>query len=245
MLGISEQATRFRYRIFVFCLLMSELGMAQGHFKIRNDAFIQIGYDSYKTLSFGHGGASPNNGRFAIEYWSGGLNFWKPWPTTNASNFNLFLRDDGNTAIGSSGDANFKLYVEGKIRCTSLLSSSDRRLKSNILPIQGALDKITLLTPVSYRFNYEFEKYKLDKSELSESKLRTIESDSLIKAVPNDRIGLLAQEVEKVFPELVVKDDRGFLAVNYLDLIPVLIQAIKEQQTQIDGLKKLFVDSKK
>jgi hypothetical protein len=197
-LGITEQVTRFMTLILVFCLLMSEAVTAQGHFKIRNDGFIQIGYDSYKTLSFGSGGGTPNNGRFAIEYWSGGLNFWKPWPTTNASNFNLFLRDDGNAAIGSSGDANFKLVVNGKIRATEFIINSDSRLKSNILPIQGALEKIISLKPVTYRYNYEFEKYKVDKNGLSDAKLRTMSNDSMIKSTPNDRIGLIAQDVETV-----------------------------------------------
>ena len=52
---------------FIFILFfLSSNSYAQGQFKIRNDGFIQIGYDAYKTLSFGIGELSPNNGRFAI-----------------------------------------------------------------------------------------------------------------------------------------------------------------------------------
>jgi len=50
---------------------------------------------------------------------------------------------------------------------------------------------------------------------------------------------LLAQEVKKVFPELVKENEKGELSVNYIGLIPVLIESIKEQQKQIDELKKL------
>ena len=51
-----------------------------------------------------------------------------------------------------------------------------------------------------------------------------------------DRIGLIAQDVQKVYPELVGEDNYGYLTLNYIDLIPVLIEAIKEQQTIIDTL---------
>jgi hypothetical protein len=55
------------------------------------------------------------------------------------------------------------------------------------------------------------------------------------------KIGLLAQDVQKVFPELVktTNDSDQTLSVNYQGMIPVLINAIKEQQKQIDELKKL------
>jgi hypothetical protein len=50
-------------------------------------------------------------------------------------------------------------------------------------------------------------------------------------------IGLIAQEVKEVIPELVVEDEEGILGINYIELIPILIQSIKEQQEQIDALK--------
>ena len=60
------------------------------------------------------------------------------------------------------------------------------------------------------------------------------------------KIGVLAQEIQEVFPELVSEDDNEMLAVNYQGLVPVLINALKEQeskiidqQTQIDELKEL------
>ena len=50
--------------------------------------------------------------------------------------------------------------------------------------------------------------------------------------------GVLAQEVRQVLPHLVKEDDNGLLSVNYSGLIPVLIEAIKEQQKRIDELEK-------
>lgn len=53
------------------------------------------------------------------------------------------------------------------------------------------------------------------------------------------RLGFLAQEVQVLFPELVQQDDVGFLYVNYVGLIPVLVESVKEQQEQIDELLEL------
>lgn len=93
-------------------------------------------------------------------------------------------------------------------------SSSDERLKTNIENISGALESVMKLRGVSFNW----------------------------KALSNDRknFGVIAQEIEKVFPNLVSKDDRGYLMVNYEGLIPVLTEAIKEQQTEIDNLKKKY-----
>ncbi len=51
------------------------------------------------------------------------------------------------------------------------------------------------------------------------------------------KIGVLAQEIQEVFPELVSEDDNEMLAVNYQALVPVLINALKEQQGEINRLK--------
>ena len=53
-------------------------------------------------------------------------------------------------------------------------------------------------------------------------------------------LGIIAQEVEKVFPELVIDSNKGYKTMNYVSLTAVLLQALKEQQTQIDDLKKFI-----
>ena len=53
------------------------------------------------------------------------------------------------------------------------------------------------------------------------------------------QIGVIAQEVEEIYPELVTTDADGFKSVDYTKLAPVLIEAIKEQQKQIDELKRM------
>ena len=54
----------------------------------------------------------------------------------------------------------------------------------------------------------------------------------------NKQIGLIAQDVEKIFPELVTTDNNGYKSVNYTGLIPVMIESIKTLQKEIEELKK-------
>ncbi len=76
-----------------------------------------------------------------------------------------------------------------------------------------------------------------------EAKRYTIKADKEQK----EKIGLIAQEVQKVFPELVDEDKNGMLALNYQGLIPILIKALKEQneihkdlENQISKIEKLI-----
>jgi len=89
--------------------------------------------------------------------------------------------------------------------------SSDARLKSNIVSLGSTLSKLLLIDGKSYIMNKSGE----------------------------EKIGILAQEVQEVFPELVSKDANEMLSVNYQGLVPVLINAIKEQEDKISRLEKL------
>ncbi|MCF8225791.1 MAG: tail fiber domain-containing protein [Bacteroidales bacterium] len=91
---------------------------------------------------------------------------------------------------------------------------SDGTYKKNIVPVTGAIDKLQQINGVY--FDYDLEKY-------TESKGSDVSS-----------IGVIAQDVEKVFPDIVKENSKGVKAVNYTALIPVLIEAIKDQQTQIE-----------
>ena len=90
--------------------------------------------------------------------------------------------------------------------------SSDLRLKANIVSLGSTLAKLLLIDGKSY----------------------TMKKDG------KQKIGVLAQDIQKVFPELVTTDDKDMLAVNYQGLVPVLINALKEQQSEIDELKEMF-----
>ncbi|MCL2042239.1 MAG: tail fiber domain-containing protein [Bacteroidales bacterium] len=96
-----------------------------------------------------------------------------------------------------------------------VLQTSDSSFKTNITPMRGSLQKVKNLQGV--RFQY---------------KDREDDGDD------DFRLGFITQEVEQVFPEVVKEMHDGIKAMFYTDLIAVLVEAIKEQQLQIDNLQE-------
>lgn len=207
--------------------------------QVRNDEFIQIGYEDYRTLSFGIESNVPNNGKYALEHWNNGLNFWKPWPTAYTANFVLFLRDDNHIGMGTQGSSSYRLDIAGSARSWGWYTTSDERLKEKITPLKNSLSLIKKLNGVSYNYRPIQDKYAgVDKKEISDVKAKTIEEDKDGVKAGEMHIGFLAQEVQEVIPTAVKKQEDGMLSINYNELIPILVEAIKEQQQEIDLLKK-------
>ncbi len=97
-------------------------------------------------------------------------------------------------------------------------SFSDIRLKTNISEIKDPLNGILSLNGVTFLWN-------------------TAEYPGL--GLNNDpQIGFIAQELEQVYPELVSSDENGYKTVDYVKLIPVLVEALKEQQLMIINLQQ-------
>ena len=121
-----------------------------------------------------------------------------------------------------AGYFNGQTKVNGMIYATNITGSSDARLKTNITSINNdALAKIKDLRPVQYNWSKNANKH-------------------LSKDTDFDRkhYGFIAQEVQKLYPELVYTDGEGYLSVNYTELIPFLIQAVQELSTEVEQLKK-------
>ena len=121
----------------------------------------------------------------------------------------------GNGTLQSPSDA-FKVMFNGDTTVSNDLTvsgdmviSSDARLKTNIVSLGSTLPKLLQIDGKSYEMKGK------------------------------QKIGVLAREIKEVFPELVSEDDNEMLAVNYQGLVPVLINALKEQQTEIDELKEM------
>ena len=94
-------------------------------------------------------------------------------------------------------------------------NTSDITLKTDIEPLTDALAKITRLDGIQFKWN------------------KSVGKD-------NDRsVGVIAQQVNEVLPEAVKQKDSGFLGVDYTQLIPLLIEAVKDLKSQVDELKKL------
>jgi hypothetical protein len=97
-------------------------------------------------------------------------------------------------------------------------SSSDRRFKKNISTVSGALEKLSKLNPV----NYDWRQDEFKNKGFNDKK----------------QWGFIAQEVEKVMPELVGADEDDYLTLNYTGFVPLLTKAMQEQQTEIENQQK-------
>lgn len=137
---------------------------------------------------------------------------------TAGNNIRLGTNSDndlGNVVLRTNGADRFTITPTGNAVLTGTLTqNSDARFKTNIVPIQNALDKIKALT--GYQYNWKPE----------------------LKRDSNLQIGLIAQNVETVLPELVATDAEGNKSVAYQNMVSVLIEAVKEQQQMIEEMKK-------
>ncbi len=129
-----------------------------------------------------------DNSNFYIRAVNGGGGAWTP-----------IITGVGGQTIGGN------LTLSG-----TLTINSDARLKENLTPLTGALDKVKALT--GYNYN-------------------RIGSETL-------EMGVVAQEVQKVAPELVLEDKEGTLSVAYQNMVALLIEAVKEQSIQIASLEE-------
>ena len=108
---------------------------------------------------------------------------------------------------GQFGSGNFTF--DGNIWADAFYYNSDIRLKDNITPLVDPLGKVSQLDGVSFVW----------------------------KASGRESIGLIAQDVELVYPQIIGTDADGMKSINYPLLVAPLIEAVKEQQQQIDALQ--------
>jgi len=149
----------------------------------------------------------------------------------SSGNSNMIKVDGGNDFVGiGKGSPSVALEVAGTISGSLIHSSgdvvafntSDERLKDNIKIIKKPIEKIKQLRGVEYQWN---------------EKQNTYPSGSLDS-------GIIAQDVQKVLPQLVKERGDGYLGVRQERLVGLLIESIKDQQNQIDDLRKQIKEMK-
>ena len=121
---------------------------------------------------------------------------------------------NSNGSFGGSANLTFdgtNLYAwQGDIVA---YAASDKRLKNNISNISSPIEKIKQINGVNFEWSDKQSTYT------------------------GKDVGVIAQDVEKVLPEVVTEREDGYLAVKYEKIIPLLIEAIKDQQKEIEELK--------
>lgn len=159
-------------------------------------------------------------------------------PRPTANNYSYPYHNNGmnmmvpSNAVQPTGDANnmaivmpSSLDVHGVVRARGFYQFSDLRLKTNVEEIVNALQMVTRLNGVRYQWRPGMPQT------VSGAVVIASCTDLLnqnYRGSGEKVIGLIAQEVQRVFPELVRQEQDGYLSVNYTDLIPVMIEAMKE-----------------
>lgn len=125
----------------------------------------------------------------------------------------LTVLKNGNVGVGTA-DPEQALDVAGNVQAVEYLNVSDARYKKDIRNVSNAFEALKNIRGVNYKFNTDkFAGKKFSNTE---------------------QYGFLAQEIQNVFPELVHENKEGYLSVNYIGLIPVLTEALKEVKAESD-----------
>jgi hypothetical protein len=166
-------------------------------------------YSGSKRIVFFADGSPNFNGQDNPNFGRVGVNTYTP---------QYALHVTGQNAHGTVAASLGIIYASDDI-----IAFSDIRKKTNIIQISGSLELIRSLTGI--RFN------KVNGTEDTTTNTRPVIQGERTK------IGLIAQDVEKILPEVVYTDDKGYKAIGYANIVALLIEGIKEQQIQIDELK--------
>jgi len=140
---------------------------------------------------------------------------------------NLLFIDNSNTDLPLIGGdfAGDEVTINGNLTVTGIFSNpSDIKFKSNIEPLSHVLNKLQLINGVYF----DWRKDEYPDMVFSQGR----------------QIGVIAQDLEKVYPELVSTNTKGYKSVDYMKLTAILIEAVKEQQQVINELENENVQFK-
>ena len=144
---------------------------------------------------------------------------------SGSNQFNLYMNGTApNYLAGALGVGVTPSATAGRIDASNdvvAYSTSDIRFKENINPIDNALEKLDQIG--GYTFDWKTEEELVS-----------------LHGFKGHDVGVIAQEIEAILPEVVTTRDSGYKAVKYEKIVPLLIQAIKEQQEQIKELQDII-----
>lgn len=168
-----------------------------------------------------------------------GSGYGKIYQNINSPVALMTFSTNGNIGINTSFPSE-RLYVTGNIRASGTITDSDRDYKNNIKMLENQSKRLYKLESFTYNLKNESDKNKYIKVSVNVN-------DSI--EVERAHYGFIAQDIQKIFPELVYENNEGMLGVDYVSLIPLIVEELKAQQSQIEELKKLVnelsSDSKK
>ena len=133
----------------------------------------------------------------------------------------MVIDANGEVGIGQANPS-VKLDVNGSVNCTGGTCSSDERWKKDIQPLQNSLANIQKLQGVSYYWRTD----EFPNKDFNQTK----------------QIGVIAQEVEKIYPELINTNNEGYKSMDYMSLTAILLEGLKEQQQLIEQQSQRIIE---
>ncbi len=154
----------------------------------------------------------------------------------------IYLTYNAGSTLGYYNVSSNIFYFTSDVYSKGIKLMSDERFKKNILNISNSLDKVKKINGVSYNFDSKSIYNHFNKNVINDSS-KYIQNDGKKNAKYFEdsikdnyrKLGFIAQNLKDVFPELVDIDSNGYYYVDYIGLIPVLVEAIKEQQITIEN----------
>lgn len=245
-----------RKQVFLFLALIISASV-NAQLKVSSNGSIWTGYTGYSNIYMGTSpGGAPyqdyDNGKWAIEVWGENLNIWKPWPSAvretsvggDYCNYYLFVNPSNGVGIGKAPThSGICLDVNGGIYANDVLLTSDERLKNDIKPLTDKIESLYKLNGKSYKKHSPEDQLKFSEQKLSDGS--SIPGKNFPQTAKKARketseFGFLAQELKEIYPELVNQDTLGYYYVNYTGIIPLLVEALKEQKAEIEALKLVY-----
>jgi hypothetical protein len=235
--------------IFLISIVLTT-SLTKAQLQVRNDGSVWTGYTGYSNIWMGtYPSLGFDNGQWGIEIWDGNLNFWKPWPTPARTtpvggdywNYYIFITPSNAVGIGKAPTHDgICLDVNGTVYANDILITSDERLKNDIKPLTDKIENLYKLNGKSYKKHLPEDQIKLPEQKYSDGspipgKNYPKTTNKALKET--QEFGFLAQDIKEIYPELVKQDTLGYYYVNYTGIIPLLVEALKEQKAEIDALK--------
>jgi len=209
----------------------SGIGTGNYNYGIKGNAYSSTSFTTGRTYGvYGYAGGASAGYNYGVYGMLAGTNYGAA----------VFGTTSGDCYVGGK----YAGYFYGNVKVTSemwanVVTESDERIKSNIVSIHPdqSVANIKALNPVTYNLKQR----EINNANDSTSVVKYYDANCQFFQKP--KFGLLAQEVQKVYPDLVYEDEDGNLGIDYTGLIPVLISAVQEQQKRIEELEKKVKDN--
>lgn len=188
---------------------------------------------TYTGGKLGVNNASTNTSySFNAKDWTG------MYMTCKSSNFLQFDLTSSNPRIAGTGNQvafyNTQTWTFNSIQVANVYNYSDARAKENVQTLKSGLSSVLSLRPVSYKW----KRATVVRSLSSEPSGKENTTSSVAYGSAEDdqtQYGFLAQEVEEVLPDAIKTDEEGHKLINYIAIIPMLVQAVQELQATVEA----------